>query len=238
MSEASEERLRSDARALFDDALAAVDPAALVERELRDRPLAPGPGGSIVMLSIGKAAVAMAQGACRAFGDRIDRGLVLAPTGWGGHAPDGLEVFRGGHPLPDRYGVEGARAVGEAARRAGPADRLLVLLSGGGSSLLTLPVGDVSLEDVREVTRLLLATGVPIGELNAVRKHLDQLKGGGMVRAAMSAPVRALILSDVVGDPLDAIASGPLAPDLTTFTDAVEVLRRHGQWDRAPEAIR
>ncbi|MSR37122.1 MAG: glycerate kinase [Gemmatimonadetes bacterium] len=233
-----EARLRRDARALLDAALAAVDPGALVEHALRARAPEPGEGGTLVVLAVGKAALGMAAGALRALGDRVARSLVLMPTGSGGHAPDGFEVYRGGHPLPDTDGLEGARALVEAARRAGPADRLLVLISGGGSALLTLPAGEVTLEDVREVTSLLLSSGAPIGELNAVRKHLDEIKGGGLARVAMPAPVRALVLSDVVGDPLDVIASGPLSPDPTTYADAIAVLERRALWDRVPNRVR
>ena len=231
--------MRADARALLDAALAAVDPAAAVERALAEAPIAVPEDGRLIVLAVGKAALAMAEGARRALGGRIDRGLALAPSqSGGGKAPAGFEVLRGGHPLPDEDGVRGALALAEAARQAGPDDRLLVLLSGGGSALLTLPSGEVTLADVRATTALLLAAGAPIGELNAVRKHLDDLKGGGLARVAMPAPVRALVLSDVVGDPLDVIASGPLEPDPTTFADAIAVLERRALWERAPERVR
>ena len=233
-----EARLRRDARALLAAGLAAVDPAALVERALREVELEPAEGGRLTVLAIGKAALAMATGATRALGGRIGRGIVLMPSGVAGWAPDGFEVHRGSHPLPDSDGVEGARAVVEAARQAGPADRLLVLLSGGGSALLTMPDGEVTLEDVRELTALLLAAGAPIDELNTVRKHLEVLKGGGLARVAMPAPVRGLVISDVIGDPLDVIASGPLSPDPTTFADAVAVLERRGLWTRVSDAVR
>ena len=223
---------------MLDAALAAVEPAALVVEELRARPLEPGDGGRVVLLAVGKAAIGMAEGAKREFGGCIGEGLVLVPAWSGGRAPAGFELYRGGHPLPDSDGVEGARAIGDAARRAGAADRLLVLISGGGSALLTLPAGDLILADVREVTRTLLSSGAPIGELNAVRKHLDSLKGGGLARVAMPTPVRALILSDVVGDPLDVIASGPLSPDPTTFGDAIAVLERRSLWKSVPERVR
>lgn len=233
-----EARLRRDARAILDAALAGVEPARLVEGALRARPLEGAAPGRVVVVAIGKAALGMIAGALRVLGALVDRAVALVPSGSGGHAPAGVECYRGGHPLPDADGMEGARAVAEAARRARPGDRLLVLLSGGGSALLTLPDGDVSLEDVRRTTQLLLESGAPIGELNAVRKHLDTLKGGGLARLAMGAPVRALVLSDVVGDPLDVIASGPLSADSTTFADAIRVLERRGLWERVPDAVR
>jgi hydroxypyruvate reductase len=233
-----DERLRRDARSLAEAALVSVDPATLVEEAIYARPLDAGEQGSIIVLAVGKAARGMAEGAHRALGRRIAHGVVLAPSGSSGPVPKGFEMHRGSHPLPDADGMAGARAIAETARRAGPHDRLLVLLSGGGSALLTLPDGDVSLEDLREVTRLLLLSGAPIAELNAVRKHLDQLKGGGLARIAMPARVRALLLSDVVGDPPDVIASGPVSPDPTTFADAIEVLERRGLWDQVPASVR
>jgi glycerate-2-kinase len=233
-----EARLRRDARTILDSALAAVEPAGLVERALRARPMEGVDPGGVILVSIGKAALAMAAGALRVLEGKVARAIARVPTGSGGHAPEGVECYRGGHPLPDADGMEGARAIAEAVRQARPGDRLLVLLSGGGSALLTLPDRDVSLEDVRATTALLLASGAPIGELNTVRKHLDTLKGGGLARLAMGAPVRALVLSDVVGDPLDVIASGPLSADPTTFRDAVDVLERRGLWERVPESVR
>jgi glycerate-2-kinase len=237
-SHGPEEKLRRDARSLMEAALDAVDPARLVEEALYARPLQAAPGGGIVVLAVGKAARGMAEGAHRALGKRITHGIVLAPGGSLGQVPRGFVTHRGGHPLPDGDGVHGARAIAEAARRAGPEDRLLVLLSGGGSALLTLPDGQVSLEDVREVTRLLLLSGAPIEELNAVRKHLDQLKGGGLARIAMPARVRGLLLSDVVGDPPDVIASGPLSPDPSTFAGAIAVLEHREVWERVPASVR
>ena len=222
---------------MLDAALAAVDPVALVEEELCARPLEAGDGGRVVVLAVGKAAIGMAEGAKGALGARIGERLVLVPAWSEGRPPAGFELYRGGHPLPDSDGVEGARAIVDAARRAGANDRLLVLISGGGSALLTLPAGDVSLADVREVTRMLLGSGAPIGDMNAVRKHLDRVKGGGLVRVSMPTPVRALILSDVVGDPLDVIASGPLSPDPTTFGDAIAVLERLSLWESVPESV-
>lgn len=232
-----EGRLRRDARAILDAALAAVEPAALVEEELRARPLDVGVGDRVVLLAVGKAAIGMAKGAKRVLGSCIGEGVVLVPAWSGGRAPAGFELYRGGHPLPDSDGVEGAHAIADAARRSGETDRLLVLISGGGSALLTLPAGDVSLADVREVTQMILNSGASIGELNTVRKHLDMLKGGGLARFAMPTPVRALILSDVVGDPLDVIASGPLSPDPTTFGEAIAVLERWGLWESVPERV-
>lgn len=234
-----EHRLRKDALAIFRAALASVDPEVLVRAALAGDPrLLPPAGGRLVVVSVGKAAVPMARGAWAALGESIAEGVLLAPLGGGGSAPDGFREHRGGHPLPDQAGMAGARDVLDTVRRAGRLDRVLLLLSGGGSALLTLPHPSVSLPELREVTERLLRAGASIGELNAVRKHLERLKGGRLAALAEPAPLTALVLSDVVGDPLDVIASGPVSPDSSTFGEAIEVLRNRGLWEAAPPLVR
>ncbi len=208
--EGAEARLRRDASSLLEAALAAVDPAMLVEEALAARPLGAGEGGRIIVVAVGKAAYGMAEGAHLGLGQEVAHGVVLAPVGSGGRTHPGFDAYSGGHPLPDEGGVEGARALADVARRAGPADRLLILLSGGGSALLTLPHGEVSLEDVRAVTALLLRSGAPIQELNAVRKHLDTLKGGGLAGLAKPARAgrRARDLSSPIAPPAALLAAG------------------------------
>ena len=136
-----------------------------------------------------------------------------------------------------RPGLAAAGRVKQTLIEAGAQDVVLLLISGGASALLPLPVEGVRLEDLQQLTAGLLACGANIREVNTVRKHLDQLKGGGMARLAWPAPVFALILSDVVGDPLDVIASGPAAPDPTTFTEAWTLLQRYHLVDSLPAAI-
>ena len=143
----------------------------------------------------------------------------------------------GGHPVPTAASVLGAQALLEAAGSAGPDDRLLLLLSGGGSALATLPETGLTLADLQQTTDLLLRAGAPIEVLNCVRRRLDRLKGGGLARAAHPAPVRALVLSDVVGDPPAVIASGPVSPDPTSYADAISALRSYGVWEEAPAAV-
>lgn len=231
-----EARLRDDVGRCFRAALEAVDPRNRVRAALAADPL-PG-SGDVVVLAVGKAAGTMAGGARDALGERISRGVVLAPRGTELPEIPGVEGRRGGHPLPDVDGVAGARAVAEVAAGTGPGDRVLLLLSGGGSALLTLPPDDVPLAAIRAVTDALLRAGAPIGELNAVRKHLDALKGGRLARLVAPAALRVLVLSDVVGNRLDVVASGPAAPDSTTYADAVDVLRSRGAWDGAPAPVR
>ena len=233
----AEARLRADARAIVEAALAAVDPARLVAEALEEEAPSPPEGGHLWLVSVGKAASSMAAGAARVLGDALTEGWVLAPDD-AGPAPDGMHLLRGAHPLPESRNVEAARVVHGAVRRAGRDDWILLLLSGGASSLLTLPDGDVALDDLRRTTDLLLRSGATIQELNAVRKHLERLKGGGLARAALPARVVALVLSDVVGDPLDVIASGPVSPDPSSFDEAVEVLEAHDLWEAVPQAVR
>jgi glycerate 2-kinase len=148
-----------------------------------------------------------------------------------------LEILEGGHPVPDEAGVAGTRRLAALVEEVGPDDLLLCPISGGGSALLTLPAPGITLADLQTLTDQLLRAGATINELNAVRKHLSQIKGGGLARMAAPATVISLILSDVVGDPLDVIASGPTAPDPTTYADAWGVLERYGLLTAAPDPV-
>jgi glycerate 2-kinase len=233
----SDARLREDALACLKAAVGSVEPGKLVAGHLGAHPEDLG-SGPVWVAAFGKAGAAMAAGAREALGDRIAGGVLVVPAEAPEAGPAGLQVFRGGHPVPDEEGVRGARAILELAERLGPDDRLLCLISGGGSALLTLPPQEVPLADVQEVTGRLLRAGASIRELNTVRKHLDRLKGGRLAAAAAPAEVVALVLSDVVGDPLEVIASGPVSADPTTFADAVEVLRRFGLWEELPASAR
>ena len=233
---AAEAKLRRDAHAIFRAALLAVDPERLVRDALLQAPVRPS--GRLVVLAVGKAALGMARGAADVLGDTIGQGIAITPSGSGEDAPPRFEVFRGGHPLPDSQSLAGARRVREAVQASGPDDHVLLLLSGGGSAMLTLPHADVSLEDVRAVAERLMRAGAGIRELNTVRKHLETLKGGRLAALAHPARVGALILSDVVGDPPDVIASGPVSPDPTTYADALQVLEARGILREVPDSVR
>jgi hydroxypyruvate reductase len=231
-----EARLRRDAHAIFRAALVAVDPERLVRDALLQAPVRSS--GRLVVLAVGKAALGMARGAADLLGEAISRGIVITPTGSGGDAPAGFEIYRGGHPLPDSHSLAGARRVRGAVQESGADDHVLLLLSGGGSAMLTLPHADVSLEDVRAVAERLMRAGAGIRELNTVRKHLETLKGGRLAALAHPARVSALILSDVVGDPPDVIGSGPVSPDPTTYADALQVLEGRGILGEVPGSVR
>ena len=191
----------------------------------------------ILVLGCGKAGAAMAQVVEEILGDRISAGLVVVKDG---HlAPTRrISIVEAGHPVPDDRGQRAAARLLELAASAGPRDLVLFLVSGGGSALTPAPAPPVTLAEKQAVTRALLGAGATIGELNAVRKHLSRFKGGQLARAASPALVLTLVLSDVIGDPLDVIASGPTAPDPSTFGDALEVLRVRGLLDRVPASVR
>ncbi|MGH7653282.1 MAG: glycerate kinase type-2 family protein [Gemmatimonadaceae bacterium] len=224
------------AREILLAAIRAVDPRVLTANALRGwRGARADP--SVEVIAAGKAADAMVRGAADALGPALRGGVEISPAA-GSDIPSGLGAFTGGHPLPNEEGARGARAAMHLLGQAGAGSRVLVLISGGASSLMTLPAEGIMIDDMVEMSRTLMAAGADIRELNCVRKHLDRLKGGLMARAAAGASIRALVLSDVIGDPLDVIASGPLVPDPTTYDDAVGVLRARGVWDGMPAAIR
>jgi hydroxypyruvate reductase len=190
----------------------------------------------VLVLGCGKASGAMARVVEDLLGDRVAGGFVVVKDGY--TVPTRrLEVAEAGHPVPDDRGLAAASRLLELAGSAGADDLVLFLVSGGGSALTPAPAPPVTLAEKQAVTRLLLEGGATIGELNAVRKHLSRFKGGLLARAAAPATVVTLALSDVIGDPLDVIASGPTAPDPTTFADAIAVLDRRGVRGRAPASV-
>lgn len=156
-----------------------------------------------------------------------------------GHAAPTRRVCirQAGHPVPDQAGTDATREIVELLSTAAADDLVLCVISGGGSALLTLPAEGISLEDLQRTTDALLASGATINEINVVRKHLDTVKGGGLARVAAPAQLVTLVLSDVVGNPLDSIASGPTVPDTSTFADAARVFDRYQLWNVVPASV-
>jgi len=245
-STSAERQLREVVMTAFDDALEVVNPYSLLKSRLRidgsclhiaDNCLNLAAYRHIYVVGAGKASGAMACALEDLLGDRITAGCVNIP-----HETECssrlIVLNRAGHPAPDESGVAGCRRIFELADAAETEDLVICMISGGGSSLLPLPAPGISLADKQMVTSLLLKSGASISEINAVRKHLSGIKGGRLARRIYPARMLNLILSDVLGDPLDVIASGPTVPDTSTFADAVAVLRCYRLWDDLPETVK
>lgn len=240
-----QKKLRQHAKEIFWAGLAAVDPEAAVRRALQREGDALLVAGEVLQLSeyrrvfvigAGKASVAMAKGVEAGLGEMIDRGLVVTNER-GNIALEHVRVLEAGHPIPDARGEHAAKQILQIAESAQHDDLIICLISGGGSALLPLPAGDLKLNEEQLVTNLLLAHGVTILEINTVRKHLSRIKGGRLARAAHPARLVTLILSDVIGDPVDIIASGPTVPDPSTFADAERILVLYGIWQKLPKSV-
>lgn len=250
MSAQSTRLLRKHAAMILKTALAAADPVQAVLRHVR---LDSGVQGDllragrhryrlkdyqhVVVLGAGKASAAMAQAMERLLGRRITAGLVNVKYGHTATLKR-VELNECGHPVPDAAGVAGSRRIAQLAEEAGARDLVICLMSGGGSALMPAPADPITLEEKQATTRLLLASGATIHEINAIRKHLSSLKGGQLSRAAFPATVLTLILSDVIGDNLDVIGSGPTAGDSSTFAQAAGILRKYEIFEQVPAAVR
>ena len=229
---------RQDASGIFRAALKAVDPYGIVEGQVDRirRIYRDGNFERLLMISFGKAAFPMARALADGTGDLLGQGILITKDG---HIQKerlsvGIIICEAGHPVPDFRGVRATRRVVAALQEASRETLVVFLISGGGSALLVSPIKGITLEEKQEVTRLLLMAGADIGELNTVRKHISLVKGGRLAERAYPARMISLILSDVIGDRLDVIASGPTAPDQTTFADALEVIDRYQIKDRIP----
>lgn len=229
---------------IFRAALKAADPERAVLRYLKldgqtlvvgRRRYSLGHFDRIQVVGAGKASAAMARAVERVLGKRLAGGFVNVPHGSQLRTRH-VELNESGHPIPDERGLSGAQRIAEIARGATERDLLICVISGGASALMPDPSPPVTLADTQETTRQLLACGANIHELNAVRKHISVLKGGQLAKLAWPATVIALILSDVVGDDLDVIGSGPTVPDRSTFSDARRIFEKYAI--RPPESVR
>ncbi|MDA4113380.1 MAG: glycerate kinase [Thaumarchaeota archaeon] len=231
-------------------ALASVEPGRLMRSKLRvrdDQLIVEGRKidlsrfRRILVIGGGKAAAPMAEALGSLLGSRITAGIVNAPSsqlaGREMIRVGAVKLHRATHPLPSKDGQEGVREMLDLVGTPTPDDLVICLISGGGSSLMPMPREGVSLEDKMDVTRSLLRAGVTIQELNVVRKHLSALKGGWLAERLYPAVVLSLVISDVVGNRLDSIASGPLYPDPSTFGDATRILRRYNLWESIPSGV-
>jgi len=192
---------------------------------------------NVYVIGGGKASGSIAEALEQILGQYITKGLVNIPHG-SKHKTEIIKFQQASHPTPDKSGVEGTRRMLQIVEQAKKEDLVICLISGGGSSLMPLPRGGITINDKREITDALLKCGATINEINTVRKHISDFKGGWLAKKAYPATVLNLILSDVVGDPLDFIASGPTVPDSTTFNDAIKVLKKYSLWGKTPASIK
>ena len=238
---------RDQAAAILAETLNAADPALAAKKRLTaagnvliagEQSFQLKPGARIVTIALGKAAPAMMRGAAEELGALFQGGVCVCK-----HLDDsikrevGTEYIIGEHPVPGEGSLRAGRRVYEALEGLTGNDLVLLLVSGGGSSLVTLPMGEVTLADLQAVTTTLLRSGATISELNTVRKHLDALKGGRLAQRAYPARVAALVLSDVIGNNLEVIASGPAYPDPSTYADALAILRRVQTFGEVPTNV-
>ncbi len=220
------------------DAKAAVLKALSVEKgflKVRDRVFNLKELGGIYVVGAGKASGVMAEAVEEILGGKIKKGIVNSVEG---AKTKRIKIVKASHPVPNRAGVDGTKKIVGLVSNLKENDLVLCLISGGGSALLSAPPGKVSLKDKQKMTELLVRSAATITEINKVRKHVSLVKGGRLARAAAPAHVVTLIVSDVIGDDLSTIASGPTVPDSSTFIDAQNVLRQHGIWEKVPASVR
>ena len=230
-------------------AINAVDPAKSVARFLQRNQSKLSVGAQIFdlntiqrvyVIGFGKASIPMGQAAAKILADDLTQGILITKS----HTEklkfqnSPFTIIEAAHPVPDPRGVEGAKLIIELLQSTGPKDLVIFLISGGGSALLTAPAQNIPLTDLQILNQILLASGADIGEINTLRKHLSQVKGGNLARMAYPSQVISLILSDVIGDPLDTIASGPTVPDPTTFGEAMEIIAKYQLSQELPLPIR
>ena len=228
--------LRNAARQIFMKAVEAADPALAVRQALAHAPFpTPGPNGKLYVVSIGKAAPAMMREALKHVDGAYHALCITHPENE--EQVDGARLVHGAHPVPDQNSLTAGRAVRDLLSQARAEDQVIALISGGGSALMALPADSISIEDKGQVSALLLGAGIDITQMNLVRQQLSQLKGGGMLRVASPARVTSYILSDVIGDDLRAIASGPTVAPIGTREDARKICEEAGIWADLPASV-
>jgi hydroxypyruvate reductase/glycerate 2-kinase len=231
-----QKNLRSDAMGIVSQAIAAVNPYACVQRSVQRKGDILHIGSrsydislydNIYVVAFGKASTSMSAALEDILGEQIAEGYAITKYGFAGSL-NKIIVMEAGHPIPDDNGVLAAKKIRDFLEKTGPKDLIFFLISGGGSALMTLPRKGIALTDIINLTDKLLRVGATIDEINTVRKHLSAVKGGGLAKIAYPSESVSLILSDVVGDSLDVIASGPTVPDRSTFDDFQEIVLRYG----------
>ena len=238
-------KLREDAKRIFRAGLKAVEPDQAVKRyvKVKEKILKIGQKkynldeiNHIFVVGMGKAGFPMAKAIEEIIGDRISKGIVVVKYGYGGELKK-IRILEASHPVPDEAGIKAAQKIANLVRNTDEKDLVICLISGGGSALLPAPVNGISLEEKQLTTELLLKCGASIQEINTIRKHLSWIKGGQLAKLIYPSSLQALILSDVVGDELDAIASGPTVPDSTTFDESWEIIKNYNIQSQLPESV-
>jgi len=238
-------KLREDAKRIFRAGLKAVEPDQAVKRyvKVKEKILKIGQKkynldeiNHIFVVGMGKAGFPMAKAIEEIIGDRISKGIVVVKYGYGGELKK-IRILEASHPVPDEGGIKAAQKIANLVRNTDEKDLVICLISGGGSALLPAPVNGISLEEKQLTTELLLKCGASIQEINTIRKHLSWIKGGQLAKLIYPSSLQALILSDVVGDELDAIASGPTVPDSTTFDESWEIIKNYNIQSQLPESV-
>ncbi len=239
------ERQQICARKIFDRALLSVKPDHVIDRHFRveDNSVVVGkqqwnlsPGRKVWVFGIGKAAAAMAEAIEARLERAIYDGLIIVPYGTS-HRLEYVQAFESAHPFPDIHSYAASLELAALMRKVKPGDLVIFLLSGGASALSCIPAGDLEVEDINEISRLLLNSGASIHEINTVRRHLSDSKGGNLARLLPECDVIQLLISDVPGDALHDIGSGPLASDPTTYNQALIVLKKYELTNAAPTGV-
>lgn len=228
-------QMRDDAYLILSEAINAVDPQACIYHNVRkedqrliiqNRTYNISDYGHVYAIAFGKASISMSMAIESIMGTSLSGGIAITKQG-AAESLSIMDVFETGHPTPDAGSINAGRMIYEFLDKTGPEDLIIFLISGGGSSLVTYPRKGISVTDITKITVSLMRAGATINELNTVRKHLCLIKGGGLAKIVYPSESVSLILSDVVGDPLDVIASGPTVPDTSTFADFSEIVRRY-----------
>jgi len=237
--------LKKDARSIFHAGLEAVEPETAIYRSCKreadnlfigDKTYDLSKYENIYLIGAGKAASPMAFAMETLLDDRLTSGVAVVKYGHFSKS-NRIKIIEAGHPVPDENGVKGAESIMQIAIQAEENDLVICLISGGGSALLPFPAPGITLEDKQETIKILLSCGAAINEINSIRKHISGIKGGRLAQTAYPASFVSLLLSDVVGDDLDVIASGPSVPDSSTYQDCMEIITRYGIVKKLPDSV-
>ncbi len=228
---------RRDALEILEEGLKAADPKSSVKEALSNLKDELSKARRIIVIGFGKASIKMAEGCEEELRDKVYNGAIIAPKGIEGKNLKTIKVFEGTHPIPSEVNIESTKKLISICSNLTSEDLVICLISGGGSSLLTFPADGISLEEKKLATDVLLKSGADIKEINTIRKHISKVKGGQLLNFLKPAKVISLILSDVIGDSIEYIASGPTSPDSSTFEDAYNIIKKYNLMSKLPKNV-